>query len=209
MSAQASAVRFGTGWTRPEQDLVAAFAGYPVANIADAMERLGICTGAISPIWAGARCVGPALPVLTAAGDNAAVIEVLEHIEPGDIVVVNGFGHEDRALVGENLSERFAAAGAAGAVVDGAVRDRAAIEKLSFPVFARAVTPAGPFKNGPGVIGEPVAIGGVVVAPGDIVVADEDGVAVIAQDRAPDILVRVNAVAEREAALAAEMGRYS
>jgi regulator of RNase E activity RraA len=209
VTAQDPQVRISGGWPRPERDLVEAFARYPVANIADAMDRLGVCAGAISPVWAGARCAGPALPILTTAGDNAAIIEVLDHIEPGDIVVVNGLGYEDRALIGENLSERFAAAGAAGAVIDGAVRDRAAIEKMSFPVFARAVTPAGPFKNGPGVIGESVAVGGVVAAPGDIVVADEDGVAVIAQGRAPEILERAAAVAEREAALAAEMGRYS
>jgi len=209
VTALQAPVRVSTGWARADRALVEAFGGYPVANIGDAMDRLGICAGGISPLWNGARCVGPALPVLTVAGDNAAVIDALGHIEPGDVVVVNGFGHQDRALVGENLSERFAAAGAVGAVVDGAVRDRTAIEKMSFPVFARGVTPAGPFKNGPGAIGEPVAVGGVVCAPGDIVAADEDGVVVIPRGRGAEILERVAAVAEREAALAAEMGRFS
>jgi regulator of RNase E activity RraA len=209
VTASVAPVRLGSGWDRADLELVRAFAAYPVANIGDAMERLGLCGAEISPIWTGARCVGSALPILTAAGDNAAVIEALDHVQPGDVVVVNGLGHRDRALVGENLAERFAARGVAGVVVDGAIRDRVAITGMGFPVFARATTPAGPYKNGPGVIGESVAVGGVVCAPGDIVAADDDGVAIIPSSRAREIHDRVGAVAEREAELAAEMGRFS
>jgi regulator of RNase E activity RraA len=194
-------------WTRPPRELVRAFEAFPVANIGDAMERLGIVDGGISPVWEGARCVGSALPVLGAAGDNAAVIEALNHIQPGDVVVINGFGHEHRALVGEQLSQRFEAAGATGAVIDGYIRDRATIAEIKFPVFARGVTPAGPFKNGPGVIGEPVAIGGIVCSAGDIVAADDDGVVIIPRARAAEILERVIAVAAHEAEMTAEITR--
>lgn len=194
-------------WTRPPRELVKAFEAFPVANIGDAMERLGIVDGNIGPIWSGARCVGSALTVLGAAGDNAAVIEALNDIEPGDVVVVNGFGHEHRALVGEQLSQRFAAAGATGAVIDGYIRDRATIAAIEFPVFARGTTPAGPFKNGPGVIGEPVAIGGIACAAGDIVAADDDGVVIIPQARAEEILEAVKAVAVHEAEMTAEITR--
>ena len=124
-------------WTRPPRELVRAFEAFPVANIGDAMERLGIVDGGISPVWEGARCVGSALPVLGAAGDNAAVIEALNYIQPGDVVVINGFGHEHRALVGEQLSQRFEAAGATGAVIDGYIRDRATITEIKFPVGNR------------------------------------------------------------------------
>ncbi|WP_120520268.1 RraA family protein [Arthrobacter celericrescens] len=192
-------------WTRPSRELVRAFEAFPVANIGDAMERIGIVDGRIGTVWAGARCVGAALPVLGAAGDNAAVIEALNYIEPGDVVVINGFGHEHRALVGEQLSQRFAAAGATGAVIDGYIRDRATIAEIKFPVFARGVTPAGPFKNGPGVIGEAVAIGGIVCAAGDIVAADDDGVVIIPQARAEEILELVKAVAAHEAEMTAEI----
>jgi regulator of RNase E activity RraA len=95
--------------------------------------------------------------------------------------------------------------GAVGAVVDGYVRDRAIIEKLDIPVFARGLTPAGPFKNGPGTIGEPVTVGGVVVNHGDIVAADEDGVIVIPTHRADEALTAVKKIVAREAGLDAEV----
>src|SRR6476660_6107251 len=134
-------------WTRPSRDLVKAFEKFPVANIGDAMERLGLVDGNINPVWAGAHCVGTALTVLGAAGDNTNINEALNYIEPGDVVVINGFGHEHRALVGEQLSQRFEAAGATGAVIDGYIRDRATITEIKFPVFARGATTAGTFRN--------------------------------------------------------------
>lgn len=200
-------VRVVAPWVRPAADLVDAFRKYPVANIGDAMDRLGLCDGGIASMWAGARFVGTALPILTTSGDNAAVIKALELIEPGDVVVVNGFGHTHRALVGDQLAQRFAAAGAVGAVIDGAIRDQAHIAELRYPVFARGANPAGPFKNGPGVIGEAVAVGGIVCAAGDIVAADADGVIVIPAQRAEEILGRVEAVAEHEAVLTAAVTR--
>lgn len=194
-------------WNRPPRELVQAFEQFPVAHIGDAMERLGLVDGQINPVWTGAHCVGSALTVLGAAGDNAAVIEALNYIQPGDVIVINGFGHEHRALIGEQLSQRFAAAGATGAIIDGYIRDRATIAEIKFPVFARGITPAGPFKNGPGVIGEPVAIGGIVCAAGDIVAADDDGVVVIPQARAAEILELAKAVSVHEAEMTAEVTR--
>lgn len=192
-------------WTRPDPELVAAFARYPVANIGDAAERLNIVDGGIHPIWHGAKAVGTALPIMTVAGDNRAVIDALEYIRPGDLLMINAFGFEGRAIIGDNLAQRFEFFGASGAVVDGYVRDRDIIESLGFPVFARGLTPAGPFKNGPGTIGEPVAIGGVVVNAGDIVVADSDGVIVIRPHRAREILRAVEEIAVIEAEKDAEV----
>lgn len=198
-------VRIGSRWSRPSQDLVEALGKFPVAHIGDAMDRLGMVDAGINPVWDGAAFAGPALTVLGPPGDNLAVIESLDHIEPGDVVVVNGFGHTHRALVGEQLSQRFANAGAVGAVIDGCIRDRAVITALQFPVFARGATPAGPFKNGPGVIGEPVAIGGVVVCAGDIVVADSDGIVIVPQARAEEILRGAVKIAEHEVEMTAEV----
>ena len=201
MTDQTVDVRVASSWTRPDAKLLARFAKYPVANLGDAIGRLGIPDAGIAPIWPGARFVGAALPILTVAGDNATIIEALNHIRPGDAVVVNGFGHLGRALIGDNLAQRFGAFGAVGAVVDGCVRDRDIIANLGFPVFARGLTPAGPFKNGPGVIGAPVAIGGIVCNPGDIVAADGDGVIFIPPSRAEEVLNAAEAVARREIAL--------
>ena len=198
-------VRVNTGWARVGGYVLDRFRGHSVANLGDALDRLNIVDGGIAPIWPGAKAVGTALPVLTVAGDNKAVIAALDHIRPGDILVINAFGYDGRAIIGDNLAQRFAVFGAAGAVVDGYVRDSAIIESLGVPVFARGLTPAGPFKNGPGTIGEPVALGGVVVNPGDIVAADADGVIVIPPHRAEEALTSVEAIVAREADLDAEV----
>ncbi|MFE3598114.1 RraA family protein [Streptomyces sp. NPDC059142] len=198
-------VRVHTAWDRVDPDVLDRFRAHSVANLGDALDRLNIVDGGIAPVWTGARAVGTALPVLTVAGDNKAVIAALDHIRPGDILVINAFGYDGRAVVGDNLAQRFALFGAVGAVVDGYVRDGAIIEKLGVPVFARGLTPAGPFKNGPGTIGEAVAIGGVVVHPGDLVAADEDGVIVIPPHRAAEALTAVEAIVAREAELDAEV----
>ncbi|MFF7308913.1 RraA family protein [Streptomyces sp. NPDC008137] len=198
-------VRVSSAWERVDDHVLKQFRTHSVANLGDALDRLNIADGGIAPIWKGAKAVGTALPVLTVAGDNKAVIAALEHIRPGDILVINAFGYDGRAIVGDNLAQRFAVHGAAGAVIDGFVRDAEIIEQLRVPVFARGLTPAGPFKNGPGTIGEAVAIGGVVVNPGDIVAADGDGVIVIPPHRAEGALRAVEEIVAREAALDAEV----
>ncbi len=185
-------------WTRPDPALVAEFAAFPVANIGDAIERLDIMDGGIGPVWPGARFVGAALPIYTTAGDNLAVIEALDLIQPGDVLCINAGGYPGRAILGDNLAQRFDVFGATGVVVDGYVRDVDILQRLGYPVFARGVTPAGPWKNGPGRIGEPVAMGGVVVNPGDIVVGDSDGVIVIRPADAETVLATCREIARVE-----------
>lgn len=198
-------VRVADGWKRVDEDVLTELRKHSVANLGDALDRLNIVDGGIAPIWNGAKAVGSALPVMTVAGDNKAVIAALDHIQPGDILVINAFGYEGRAIMGDNLAQRFDVFGAVGAVVDGYVRDRDIIAGLGFPVFARGLTPAGPWKNGPGVIGEPVAIGGVVVNPGDIVAADGDGVIVIPPHRANEVIAAVEEIVALEASKDAEV----
>lgn len=191
-------IEIHSGWDRASAEVIARFREHSVANLGDAMERLDIADGGIAPIWNGARTAGSALPILTVAGDNLAVIEALDHIRPDDVLVINAGGYSGRAILGDNLAQRFELHGAAGVIVDGYVRDRDIIEELRYPVFARGLTPAGPFKNGPGRIGVPVALGGVVVSPGDIVVADGDGVIAIPLARAEEVLAAVEAIVELE-----------
>jgi regulator of RNase E activity RraA len=198
-------VRVVQGWPRVDKAVLEELRNHSVANLGDALDRLNIVDGGISPIWHGAKAVGSALPVMTVAGDNKAVIAALDHIQPDDILVINAFGYPGRAIMGDNLAQRFDVFGAVGAVVDGYVRDRDIIAELGFPVFARGLTPAGPWKNGPGVIGEPVAIGGVVVNPGDIVAADSDGIIVIPPHRADEVLASVRQIVALEASKDAEV----
>ncbi|WP_433469527.1 methyltransferase [Spirillospora sp. CA-128828] len=195
---------------RAPADRIAGFAGVPVAVIGDAMERLGMCDAGIGSITPGRTAVGSVLPVLVRSGDNAGVHACLEYVRPGDVVVVSGQADMSRALVGALLARKFAAAGAAGVVIDGCVRDQAELRELGFPVWARGVTPAGPYKHGPAVIGEPVAVGGVVAAAGDLVAADDDGVIVVPAARAAEVRAGVDLVLEKEAAmLAAIKGQSS
>ncbi|WP_409076369.1 RraA family protein (plasmid) [Pantoea sp. C3] len=205
MALETADVRISLSWNRPDKKWLTAFAQFPVANIGDAMERLNMCDAGIVPISSNTDFVGFAFPVLVTAGDNAAVIKALDYIQPGDVMMINGLGHIDRALVGEQLTQRFQHAGAVAQVIDGAIRDRKVIESTGLPTFSRGTTPAGPFKNGPGVIGEPVAIGGVVCCAGDIVVGDEDGIIVIPFWRAEAVLAAVQEVARREAEMTAEV----
>lgn len=175
------------------------FAQLPTPNIGDAMDRLGLLDSRIKPIWRSDRVVGPAFTVWTRSGDNAYIHRALSEAAPGDIIVVNGQGDETRALLGDLIAARARNAGIAGFVIDGAVRDASGLAEVGMPVFARAVSPAGPYKNGPGALRCPIAVGGVAVAQGDIVVGDEDGVAVVPRDRAEEVLLAAEAVHADEA----------
>lgn len=183
-----SASQAANEFHRPTPELLTRFAQLPTANVADAMDRLGVLDARIKPVWAGATIVGPAYTVWTRAGDNKFLHEALRLAQPGDVLVVNGQGDESRALIGELMAEQAKANKLAGFVIDGAVRDAETIGEIEVPVFARAVTPAGPYKYGPGRLGRTVAVGGVAVAPGDIVLGDADGVVIVPLGEAEQVL---------------------
>lgn len=189
----------GAEFARPPQDVVDQLASLPVANIGDAMDRLGLLDSKIQGIWPGARLAGPALTVWTRAGDNAAIHEAIRIARPGDVIVVNGQGDETRALLGDLIGARALAAGIAGFVLDGAARDADTLGEIRMPVFARACTPAGPYKFGPGRVGVTIAVGGVAVNPGDVIVGDGDGLAVVARDEAHRVARAAREVFEDEA----------
>lgn len=160
----------------------------PVANVGDAMDRISCVDSSIRPMWRGARIVGRAYTLLTRAGDNQVIHEAVDCADAGDVIVVNGFSDTTRALIGELIAGRAKANGIAGFIIDGAIRDVDAIEELGLPVFARAITAAGPYKFGPGRHQVPVAIGGQCVLPGDFVIGDADGVVVVPLLQASGIL---------------------
>lgn len=189
-----------TVFPRPSPDTVRRLAALPVANIGDAMDRLGILDSRIQAIWPGAHLAGPTFTVWTRAGDNAAIHAAMELAQPGDVIVVNGQADESRALLGELMGGKARAAGIAGFVLDGAARDAADLAELQMPVFARACTPAGPYKFGPGRVATTIAVGGVAVSPGDIIVGDSDGVAVIPLAEAEVVAAAAEAVFADESA---------
>jgi len=179
--------------------LVQRLGAIPAANIGDAQERIGVAS-ALSPSWPGAKLAGPAYTVWTRPGDNLYIHKALDAAQPGDVIVVNGGGDQTRALIGDMIGIKAKNLGIAGFVIDGAVRDADALAECGLPVFARSVTPAGPYKFGPGRLQLPVAIDGVVVAPGDIIVADADGVVVVRRDEAEHVLAEAEKIEAREAA---------
>ncbi|MFD7309726.1 NAD(P)-binding domain-containing protein [Promicromonospora sp. NPDC059942] len=184
---------------RLEDSLLAAYAGLASANIGDARQRLGLVDSGISAMWPGATVVGRAHTVFCRAGENVGLSQALETARPGDVLVVDGQGDVARALMGELIAERARSKGVRGMVIDGAVRDVSVLAEIGFPVWARAVTPAGPYKFGPGWAGRPVAVGGVVVNPGDLVVGDDDGVAIIPTAEAEQTLADARAIEADEA----------
>ncbi|NNM72838.1 RraA family protein [Enterovirga aerilata] len=189
--------------------LLESFREVAVAVVSDNLNRLH-GTRALRPVHGSRRLVGTAVTVKTRPGDNYILHRSYDLLRPGDVLVVDGGGDLNQALVGEIMMQRARMQGVAGFVVDGAVRDVAAFAAAEFPCFARGVTHRGPYKFGPGEINVPVAVDGMVVLPGDVVLGDEDGVVAFDPSCADELLGRIRAQEEREAAALAAIaeGRF-
>ena len=144
-----------TSVPKPAPDLIEAFRGAPTSVISDNLARLPGAVG-LRPFHRGSKLVGIAFTVRTRPGDNLAIHRALELVGPGDVIVVDGGGDETRALVGEIMKTIAEYRGAAGYVIDGAIRDVAAFAASDFPCFARTAIHRGPYKSGPGEINVPV-----------------------------------------------------
>ena len=190
--------------------LIEAYRTAATAIISDNMERMPGATG-LRPFHRGGTMVGTAITVRTREGDNLFIHKALDLLQPGHVLVVDGGGDVSRALVGEIMATIAQHRGAAGMVLDGAVRDVDALRQSDFPVFARAAIHRCPFKNGPGAINVPVTVGGMLVHPGDIVVGDGDGVVAFPQAVASELLAAVRAQEAKEADILQSIreGRYT
>src|SRR5688500_1730105 len=151
------------------------FRGLPVANISDSMFRMSAGGARLRPYHRGGAMAGPALTVRTAPGDNLMVHMALNLAQKGDVIVVDAGGELTNAIIGERMLAYCQAKGFAGIVINGAVRDVGYIRSNDFPVYAAGVTHRGPYKNGPGEINVTVALDGMTIAPGDLVLGDDDG----------------------------------
>lgn len=182
-----------------DAETVAAFRGVPVANVSDVMNRMTAGGPDLRPLHAGGGLAGPALTVKVRPGDNLMIHKALLMAEPGDVIVVDGGGHLTTALVGELMLSYAIAKGVAGVVINGAVRDLAWIRASRLPVFAAGVTHRGPYKDGPGEINVPLALDGMLIEPGDLVVGDDDGLLCVPFDVAAEVLAEAKAKGEAEA----------
>jgi len=167
---------------------VQAYQGLPVANISDCMARMSAAGARLRPMHRGGYLAGPALTVKTRPGDNLMIHKALTLAEPGDVIVVDGGGDLSNALFGEIMMATAVKLGVAGVVLNGAVRDSDEIGQGQFPLYAAGVTHRGPYKDGPGEINVPVAIDGMVIHPGDLIVGDSDGLLCIPYDDVEEVL---------------------
>jgi RraA family protein len=173
---------------RVEAGVVEQAARYPSSILADVAGRRGALSGRIAPLAPTMKFAGPAVTVEVRPGDNLMIHAALALVKPGDVIVVDGKGDLNSALMGEIMCQQAVALGVAGVVIDGAVRDSEAIRELGFPMYAAGLNPNGPTKFVPGRVNHPVSIGGVTVEPGDLVVGDADGVTVVERAKAAAML---------------------
>lgn len=195
--------------TRPDPDVVDGFREFETPSISDLMNRLYAVNSALTCLTPGLPAlVGPACTVKVLPGDNLLVHAALDVAAPGDVIVVDSGGFGPAAVLGDLVATKARHRGVAGFVVDGLVRDLPGILALGdLPVYARGVTPIGPLHRGPGEIGYPVSIGGIVVQSGDVVVADLNGITIVPRDDAPEVLSRLRERAATEAEYVAAVAR--
>ena len=189
---------------RIDAALLDRYRGLASSNVADAMGRFGFMDPGIQS-RSGFPLVGLAVTVQCRPADNLMVHKALQVATPGDVVVVSTCGNITSAVFGELMCHTASAAKLGGIVVDGAIRDVDGITRLGMPAFSRAVCPGSCDKDGPGEINVPISCGGAVVMPGDIVVGDADGIAVVPRAMAAEIIDLVLQLMDRETKRIAEI----
>ena len=184
--------------------LTDAFTNVVTPHLSDNLDRMSGIT-ALHRFHRTRKLVGTAFTVKTRPGDNLPIYHAMPLLRPGHVLVIDGGGDLNNALVGDLILTYLLQRGCVGVVVDGAVRDVAAFLHADFPCYARGASHRGPYKNGPGALNVPVAIAGQVVNPGDIVVGDEDGVVTFPQADAERLLEAARRSAAKEEAIRAEI----
>ncbi len=196
-------------WPRPTADQIAAFRNVPASVVSDAMNGRGALASCIGPVLAApgvpTHVAGPALPADNGPGNVLATLGALAFARPGDVLVASVSGHGEMAALGDRVAGMLANSGGVGIVTDGPVRDAAGLEQVGLPVWATGLTPATPHSNGPGRIGLPMTMAGQTIAPGDMIVADRDGVVVVPIAELDEVIARIAHVTRLEAELDAEV----
>ena len=180
--------RYETDFEALPPETLDAWRDIPPAIVSDCMNRTHFMAAAIKPVKPGIPLVGQARTVTAMVGDNGISHAAIPLVEKGQILVIDAGGYDDVAVWGGIMTRAAIARGVAGVVIDGGIRDVAEIRELGFPVYARAHVPSGPHKGFGGIIDGPISCAGCPVKPGDIVIGDDDGVAVVPLEWADDML---------------------
>ena len=181
-------------------NIIAYCMSLPVANVSDCMSRIVAGGAALRPMHKDGLLIGPALTVKSRPGDNLMLHKAIDMADPGDVIIMDAGGDNTNSIMGELMLEHAIMRGVAGFVINGAIRDAATIFERNLPVFATGISHRGPYKNGPGEIGFTIAIQGMVIEPGDLVLGDYDGIVCVPQHAAESVLKATQAKQQAEQA---------